>query len=99
MPRPVSGRGIFMLRPGGTMTNTLSVLTELADERARQDAKHGFPSLPDGTGQARVNLAHEYEMMLEDARELNDSGRATWESVLREEVCEAMLETDPAKIR
>lgn len=79
-----------------------SVLFEVGLERERQDEKFGHQDyLTDGTGGARVNLQHTYQTMLEDARSQNDAvpNIATWESVLREEFCEAMLESDPDKLR
>jgi malonyl CoA-acyl carrier protein transacylase len=74
---------------------TATVLLEVAAERSRQDELHGFPVLADGTSTDWPEWAE----ALRDARELNDTGRATWASILIEEVAEAMLETDRQKIR
>jgi hypothetical protein len=85
---------------------TLGVLVEVGEERRRQDIKFPEQSLSNGTGETRVNLAAVYREMLDAARGQNDYSAkyggpqlATWESVLREEFCEAMLESDPAKLR
>jgi hypothetical protein len=63
-------------------------------ERALVEARP-FPVLADGTSTDWPEWAE----ALRDARELNDTGRASWASILVEEVAEAMLETDRQKIR
>lgn len=81
--------------------NTLSVLTEVADERAAQDLKFGQQDLPDGTGSA-FHRYYDYKYILPEARAQNDGHMltaATFESVLCEEFCEAMLETNPMLLR
>jgi hypothetical protein len=96
MTSPISVDGPFHLLP------QLRALTAIADERERQDLKFGPAqslNLEDGTGYGRVNLSYEYEMLLSAAREQNDAGVATFESILREEFCEAMLESDPDKLQ
>jgi hypothetical protein len=80
--------------------DTLGVLNEIEEERAQQDAKWGEQNHPDGTGRGKVYLpTPTYERLLQDARSQNDSDRCTFESILREEFCEAVLESDPAKLR
>jgi hypothetical protein len=75
--------------------NTLSVLTEVADERAAQDEKFGsIQNIPDGTG---PDLVRSYR--LAGLRHKNDRGEATFLSVLEEEIEEAALEDDPVKLR
>jgi hypothetical protein len=87
------------------LSATARVLFEVEDERERQDAKFPDQRLPSFPAY-RVNLNLEYEMLLDAARGQNDYAEkfggdsiATWESVLREKFCEAMLERDPAKLR
>ena len=71
------------------------VLQEIADERERQDEKHGaIQNIPNGTGTDQFRLYR-----LSALRYRNDHGFATWLSVLEEEVEEAALEDDPAKLR
>ena len=68
-------------------------LEAVAEERWRQEAK--FPDQRLELGQADGDAA----MTLSDLRYANDNGHATWFSVLLEEMYEAMLESDPAKVR
>lgn len=68
-------------------TNTLSVLTEVADERARQDAKWGpIQNIPLGCGPDAA--AFDAEGQLGMYRYINDEGNATFLSVLAEEFFE-----------
>jgi hypothetical protein len=82
-------------------TYTAFVLEEVRGERRRQDAKFPDQHLPDGTG-GSWSEAH-YRNLLDRVRLINDShaqtGEATWESVLAEEVFEALLEADPVALR
>lgn len=76
---------------------TSRVLAEVADERARQDAKWGEQNHPDGTGSpARVLDAE--AARLECKRQFAE-GTGTWLDVLEEEVSEAYAEADPDKLR
>ncbi len=80
--------------------NTLSVLTEVADERARQDEKWGaVQHLPggDGTGSLGQKVAAIMARDLCQARMNNRSD--SWCDVLTEEYAEAMAESDPALLR
>lgn len=85
---------------------TQRVLAEVADERARQDAKWGEQNHIDGTG-PRVPYAGRPCYMAdaaEDARRRcqanGQPGRPdTWRDILLEEVFEALAEADPAKLR
>lgn len=84
---------------------TSTVLGELAEERARQDATWGEQHHPDGTG-PRVALAGRLVSMEDqanDARlECQTAARrnsVTWRHILREEVHEAFAESDPAALR
>ena len=81
-----------------------AVLFEVAQERARQDAKWGEQNHPDGTARpwpaifrlsfadcaqiARLQVDHEAKI-----------GTSNYTSILLEEVFEALAETDPAKLR
>lgn len=80
------------------MTASDVALTEIAIERARQDAKWGEQNHPDGTGgwwheQTSAMLAREA------CQKAAADGTLTWAHVLREEVYEALAEHDPAKLR
>ena len=73
-----------------------SVLREVADERARQDAKWGIQNHPDGTGVKNEELADLAKVMTDSAAA---DGSLTYGLILQEEFYEAMAETDPAKLR
>ncbi|MFE0470547.1 NUDIX hydrolase [Streptomyces sp. NPDC058947] len=72
-------------------------MVEVDAERQRQLAKFGDQHHPDGTGDRRWRDAANYVRgeVDDDAR----FGRTTWNGVLREEVFEALAESDPAKLR
>ncbi|MFJ6386430.1 hypothetical protein ACIQJT_02355 [Streptomyces sp. NPDC091972] len=83
---------------------THRVLREVLAERARQDERWGEQNHPDGTGPT-IELLPGWP-----ARELADAARATcqlhadqgiltYRDVFGEEVCEALAENDPAKLR
>jgi hypothetical protein len=78
------------------------VLAEVAEERARQDAKWGPQNHPDGTGTA-YGLSAVPELDVDFAKQRCDAafarGAGTWEHILYEEFCEAMAEDDPARLR
>lgn len=76
---------------------TDSVLAEVRAERERQHARWGEQNLPDGTGseqqrQAAVNAKDLCARVVA-------TGRLTWVVVLAEEVCEALGESDPERLR
>jgi hypothetical protein len=83
------------------MMGQVRALYQIAEERARQDAKFPDQVLPSGTG-GSWSEAH-YRALLAIMRNINDghaeSDEATWESILAEEFFEAMLESDPGKLR
>lgn len=70
-------------------------------ERDRQDAKFPNQVLPSGTGGSWAQAM--YGHLLGIMRDINDrhseTHEATWESVLAEEVFEALVEEDPTKLR
>lgn len=78
------------------------VLAEIAEERARQDAKWGEQNHPDGTGRAYL-LSAVPQLTPSFAQQRCDSafdrGAGTWEHILFEEFCEAMAEDDPVRLR
>jgi hypothetical protein len=78
------------------------VLAEVAEERARQDAKWGEQNHPDGTGAAHT-LRDVAELDQDFAKRRCDQafqqGRGSWEHILYEEFCEAMAEDDPVRLR
>lgn len=74
------------------------VLAQYVLECDRQDAKFGDQShLPDGTG---LELGHA-KKLTDIYRKINDGPKdgITWQSILLEEVYEAMAESDPVKLR
>lgn len=74
-----------------------SLVAEIAEERARQDAKWGEQNHPNGTGDyLEIIEADVARMACEGAAE---GGYLDWLHILREEVCEAFAESDPARIR
>lgn len=81
---------------------TTKVLREVGDERLRQDARWGqVQTCPNFTPLLTWgrDLRAIYRELLGAARSENDDGIASFESILREEYCEAMLEDDPVKLR
>lgn len=74
--------------------STVSILKEVRQERARQDAKFPDQRLPFGTGWD-IHRA----VILEKARLVNDEGEATWASVLEEEFYEAMIAEPGSALR
>ena len=92
----------------GPMSETDDVLTEVAAERARQDTRWGEQNHPDGTGihEATVCLGSIVRpgfTPAEGAKRANHDAvarcRLTWALILLEEVCEALEERDPARLR
>jgi hypothetical protein len=74
----------------------VDALGRVAAERLRQDIKWGEQHHPDGTNEGNKSLA-------DQAREICEQefarGRGTWRLILGEEFFEAMVETDPDKLR
>ena len=92
----------------GPMSATDDVLTEVAAERVRQDARWGEQNHPDGTSipmacELVAALTHREAIPSERAKALNrdavEAGRLTWALILLEEVCEALEERDPERLR
>lgn len=85
-----------------TAMSLQDVLNEIAEERARQDAKWGEQNHPDGTG-AAYGLGTVRELTADYAKQRCDAaferGVGTWEHILHEEFCEAMAEDDPDRLR
>jgi hypothetical protein len=80
------------------------VLAEIADERARQDAKWGEQNHPDGTFPDRVwawtgPASYVAENVRKNCQELAAEGHVTWLDIALEEVAEAFETEDPAKLR
>lgn len=75
---------------------TEMVLSEVYDERERQDAKWGQQNHPNGTRASNVIAANQAKA-LTDAHA--KAGTLTWRDILDEEVQEAFAETDPALLR
>lgn len=74
----------------------MSVIDEVAQERAEQDAKWGEQNHPDGTSQLLTYAATSArERTNRSARE----GKVTWMHILDEEVCEAFCEEEPGRLR
>lgn len=75
----------------------LSVVGEVVAERDRQDAKWGEQNHPDGTG--RTIHGWLAESARRTCQAASQQGVVTWGHILAEEFCEAMAESDPAKLR
>lgn len=75
----------------------LPVFRDIVEERAAQNAKWGEQNHPDGTGRPYDQFhADKARRLCNDAAE---AGVVTWRHILREEVAEALAESDPAKLR
>ncbi|GLW66527.1 hypothetical protein Arub01_47710 [Actinomadura rubrobrunea] len=72
------------------------VLADIADERAAQDRRWGPQEFPDGTGPEHAAAA---ERAKRACAEASRRGELTWRHVLTEEFCEALAESDPARLR
>lgn len=77
--------------------DTLSVLPEVAYERASQDAKWGQQNHKDGTGSASDRQLSKAARSLTDYRAKN--GTLAWRQILDEEVREAFAESDTDNLR
>lgn len=73
------------------------LMTELAAERERQDAKWGEQNHPNGTG--GPGMAAEAEAARLECQRQFAEKTGTWMDILDEEVAEAYAEKDPAKLR
>ncbi|MGW4030768.1 hypothetical protein ACWEFL_15850 [Streptomyces sp. NPDC004838] len=85
-------------------SGTARVLADITAERRRQDARWGVQNHPDGTGPDHLVLdTIPVALAAHAARELcqryTDMGIVTWRDILTEESCEALAETDPARLR
>lgn len=94
-------------------TDCVAVLSEVGDERTRQDKKWGQQNHPDGTGStafswvAIVDLVENRSIDNDDAASAARfscdfnfrGGRGTWADILLEEVAEAYAEDDPDRLR
>lgn len=73
------------------------VLSDVAQERKRQDRKWGEQNHPDGTGSRQMREGCAYW------RNVNENavadGLLTWRDILAEEVFEAFAEADEAALR
>lgn len=76
--------------------NAQRVAQEVVTERARQDAKWGEQSHPDGTSEIWSHKADEFRASCQASFAL---GHGTWLDILLEEVYEAAAEYDPAALR
>jgi hypothetical protein len=73
------------------------VLGEIAGELTRQTEKWGEQNHPNGTG-------YDYLQIKADAARIHadvaaEDGTLTWHDILKEEVYEALAESDPHKLR
>jgi len=83
--------------PACSRPATAAVLAEVASERARQDARWGEQTHPDGTGNR--DQQRDAERAREWCQSAFGSGYGTWSDILAEEVAEANAERDPSKLR
>jgi hypothetical protein len=73
------------------------VLDQIAAERIRQNEKWGEQNHPDGTGGQRWrDAANRVRSEVDDDAR---AGRTTWNGIIREELFEALAETDWARLR
>lgn len=73
------------------------IYLHLEAERLKQDAKWGEQNHPNGTGSASQQiLALDARLACDRAAE---EGTLTWAHILGEEVCEALAEDDPSRLR
>ena len=75
----------------------LRAFAAIVRERRRQDAKHGYHDMPDGTGDATSQLYASIARQRCDER--TEAGVVTWADVLLEEVLEAIAESDATALR
>ena len=87
-----------MTQPGdyGLSGSLHRVLSDVAAERAAQDATWGLQDHPDGTGPAYAPQADLAKQAVTDAAA---EGRLTWRHILHEEVLEAFAEDDADRLR
>ena len=77
---------------------TENVLLEVLAERRRQDARWGQQNHPDGTGRECDKFSAREARDACD-RAFREGWPGTWAHILREEVAEALAESDPAALR
>jgi hypothetical protein len=95
-PRP-PGLDALLGHVAARLHSTFDVLGEVAYERKQQDSRWGEQNHPDGTGDRRwQDAANVVRGEVDDAAR---AGRTTWNGVLREELFEALAESDPARLR
>jgi hypothetical protein len=82
-----------------TQQTLRAVLSDIEDERARQDAKWGEQNHPDGTGMFPRADRRAADDARRECQMLAAGGMCTWRAILAEEVAEAFAETDPDKLR
>lgn len=83
--------------PDEIRVRTIGVLSEVAAERAKQDAKWGAERThPSGTGKAMSPPASYFKTECDRAAR---DGTITWLHILQEEVAEAAEEGDPSLLR
>lgn len=75
---------------------TSLVMSEVAAERARQNAKWGEQNHLDGTGRPGDEYLAWWARTVCQA---NDPAKDNWRDILQEEVSEAFAETDPEALR
>lgn len=95
---------VIAVLPEAGDTELIAVLAEVETERARQDSRWGEQNHCDGTGPDEQILpgwpALELATAARTACELQaQMGIVTWRDIFGEEVCEALAESDPVKLR
>lgn len=85
----------FIILPSGPLPS--GALTEVAAERAAQDARWGEQNHPNGTGASGDRMAANVARTACDMA--HGAGLDTWRLILAEEVAEAFAESDPARLR
>ncbi|MEU7904252.1 hypothetical protein [Actinoplanes sp. NPDC049118] len=80
----------------GEGSELAAVLTEIADERRRQDERWGPQNHPDGTGHW---YAADAALARKECEEAAETGSLSWRHILLEEVAEATAEAGPENLR
>lgn len=79
------------------MLKISDVLKEVYLERLKQNEKWGEQNHPNGTGELKFRVLA--EIRRQDCDAAHKKGIGTWTDILREEVYEALAESNPIKLR
>ena len=79
-------------------TTTPDVLSDVYEERDRQDSRWGQQNHPDGTGD-KITCKFDADRARRRCQTAFAAGTGTWRHVLEEEVFETFAEVDPVALR